>query len=79
MVQAEALDPTHPARAYFDGRNQRYADLLREHVTHDLPADLLSVLPAVLDGLQMHWLMEPDTFDLRRQWAIVADALFAAS
>jgi hypothetical protein len=32
-----------------------------------------------LDGLQMHWLMEPDTFDLRRQWAIVADALFAAS
>jgi len=30
------------------------------------------VLPAVLDGLQMHWLMDPDSFDLRAQWAVVA-------
>ncbi|MFI0961341.1 hypothetical protein ACH4S8_08035 [Streptomyces sp. NPDC021080] len=38
--------------------------------------ELLHVLPAVLDGLQMHWLMDPERFDLRTQWALVADALF---
>jgi hypothetical protein len=25
----------------------------------------------------MHWLMDQDGFDLRTQWTIVADALFA--
>ncbi|MFE4703490.1 TetR/AcrR family transcriptional regulator [Streptomyces sp. NPDC056738] len=77
MVQAEALDPAHPAHAYFDGRNSLYALSLREHTGTDVPAELLHVLPAVLDGLQVHWLMDPENFDLRTQWAFVADALFA--
>jgi AcrR family transcriptional regulator len=77
MVQAEALDPAHPARHYFEGRTARFVEQIRQYVSPSAPADLLSVLPAVLDGLQMHWLMDPDGFDLRTQWTIVADALFA--
>ncbi|MFF3409616.1 hypothetical protein ACFYW8_26130 [Streptomyces sp. NPDC002742] len=77
MVQAEALDPAHPARAYFEGRTSYYAKTMWEYTGTDVPAELLHVLPAVLDGLQMHWLMDPENFDLRTQWAVVADALFA--
>ncbi|MFG2944480.1 TetR/AcrR family transcriptional regulator [Streptomyces adustus] len=77
MVQAEALDPAHPAHAYFDGRNSLYALSMREYTGTEAPAELLHVLPAVLDGLQVHWLMDPEHFDLRTQWAFVADALFA--
>jgi AcrR family transcriptional regulator len=76
-MQAEALDPGHPARAYFDGRTNRYGEAMRKYVDPDAPAELLRILPAVLDGLQLHWLMDPDNFDLRTQWAVVADALFA--
>ena len=77
MVQAEALDPAHPARTYFDGRTAQFAVQLRQHVTPAPPEELLDILPAVLDGLQMHWLMDPENFDLRAKWANVADALFA--
>jgi AcrR family transcriptional regulator len=79
MVQAEALDPAHPARAYFEGRTARWVEQIQRHVDRAVPAELITVLPAVLDGLQMHWLMDPENFDLREQWAIVADALFAAA
>jgi AcrR family transcriptional regulator len=77
MVQAEALDPAHPARRYFEGRTTRYTEQIRQHVDRDTPAELVTLVPAVLDGLQMHWLMDPENFDLREQWALVADALFA--
>jgi AcrR family transcriptional regulator len=78
MVQAESLDPSHPARSYFQGHaTGRYAELVRQCLALDVAAELVQALPAVLNGLQMHWLMDPDHFDLRRQWAIVADALFA--
>lgn len=78
IVHAESLDPSHPARSYFQGRSAgRYGELVRQRLALDVPAELVQALPAVLDGLQMHWLMDPDHFDLRRQWAIVADALFA--
>jgi AcrR family transcriptional regulator len=77
MVQAEALDPAHPARAYFEGRTARWVEQIQQHVDPGPAAELITVLPAVLDGLQMHWLMDPENFDLREQWAVVADALFA--
>jgi AcrR family transcriptional regulator len=77
MVQAEALDPAHPARRYFEGRTTRWAEQIDRQVAPGASAELINVLPAVLDGLQMHWLMDPENFDLRARWAIVADALFA--
>ncbi|MED7951055.1 MULTISPECIES: TetR/AcrR family transcriptional regulator [unclassified Streptomyces] len=77
MVQAEALDPAHPARAYFDGRTELLIREARSRVDTDAAPELLQVVPAVLDGLQLHWLMDPEGFDLRTQWAVVADALFA--
>ncbi|MFD9460376.1 hypothetical protein [Streptomyces sp. NPDC060027] len=46
MVQAEALDPAHPARAYFDGRSSYYAKTRWECTGTDVPAELLRVLPA---------------------------------
>lgn len=78
MVQAEALDQNHPARAYFEGRSTRWSAAVGRLLGPDaVPTELLRILPAVLDGLQMHWLLNPDEFDLRAEWARTADALFA--
>jgi hypothetical protein len=30
---------------------------------------------AVLDGLQLHWLSNPEEFDLNRQWEALADLI----
>jgi AcrR family transcriptional regulator len=77
MVQAEALDLAHPARRYFEGRTARFTDVILQQVGADTAPELVAIMPAVLDGLQMHWLMDPASFDLRERWAYVADALFA--
>jgi AcrR family transcriptional regulator len=78
MVQAEALDPNHPARAYFESRTSRWSRSVGDLLGSDaVPVELRRILPAVLDGLQMHWLMDPEGFDLRAEWALAADALLA--
>ena len=43
------------------------------------PVELLSQLGAVVDGLQLNWLREPESFDLRERWCAIADPLFAAA
>jgi AcrR family transcriptional regulator len=74
ILSAEASDPSHPAHAYFVARYertrtsmQRAVDdlaarrLLRAHVD---PADVAVDLIALMDGLQIQWLLAPDRIDM---------------
>ena len=74
ILSAEASDPGHPAHAYFVARYertrismQRAIDdlaarrLLRAHVD---PADVAMDLIALMDGLQIQWLLAPDRVDM---------------
>jgi AcrR family transcriptional regulator len=74
VLSAEASDPSHPAHAYFVTRYERTRtamqraiddlaarDLLREHVD---PADAAIDLIALMDGLQIQWLLAPDRVDM---------------
>ncbi|WP_150252197.1 TetR/AcrR family transcriptional regulator [Nocardiopsis deserti] len=71
-LSAEATDPDHPAHAYFAGRYH----ILRERFTEAftvLLADRPGLSPAVaaqqflalMDGLQIQWLLDPDSVDMR--------------
>ena len=77
MLEAEAIDPNHPAHQYFLDRTQRVmrdiAGPLSEEF--DQPEQEARRLMAVLDGLQLSWLRDPDGFDLRTEWKALADRL----
>ncbi|WP_406442383.1 TetR/AcrR family transcriptional regulator [Streptomyces sp. NBC_01613] len=74
VLAAEAGDPDHPAHAYF---TERYAKLV-EHTSATLRravdagelkpgTDLVAVsqeLAAVMDGLQLQWVLDPKGFDM---------------
>jgi AcrR family transcriptional regulator len=68
-MSAEATDPEHPAHAYFQERyrtsRQHFTDVLDQAKARGELAAIASgpVLMAVLDGLQIQWLLEP-SFDI---------------
>jgi AcrR family transcriptional regulator len=77
-VEADALDPAHPGHAFFRERAERLADWLAAAVGGSDAEALAHRLFAAMDGLQLHYLRDPDGFDLRGQWAAVADGLLSA-
>lgn len=74
VLSAESADPSHPAHSYFV---RRYADYTRS-LTADFerareegvlvtgvdPARFAVELIALMDGLQVHWLLAPDRIDM---------------
>ena len=81
IVEAQAIDPRHPGHDFF---KQRVDSIVAEFVPivaaeYAEPVELLSQLGAVVDGLQLNWLREPESFDLRERWRAIADPLFAAA
>lgn len=74
QLSAEASDPSHPAHRYFA---QRYAEL-RSDLERSLtaledegalvdtvtPAQAAAQVIAVMDGLQIQWLLDPDAVDM---------------
>ncbi|MEV0585081.1 helix-turn-helix domain-containing protein [Nonomuraea sp. NPDC050310] len=68
-LSAEATDPAHPAHDFFVKRYRTSRELFDEAVTKAREAGEVTrpvagpALVAVLDGLQIQWLIEPD-FDL---------------
>lgn len=79
VVQAEAIDPAHPAHDFFRERATRLARLLTQH-EGGAPSEEAFVrrLLAVLDGLQTHWLLDPGGLDLITNWKAIADALLGS-
>jgi len=80
VLQAESLAPDHPASTYFAERQQRALlgfAALAEDRTPD-PMSLARQVMAMMDGLQIQWLRDPETTDLVAEWQAVARKLFAS-
>lgn len=75
VLEAESLDPAHPASAYFAARQEEALAFFAEHAPEggDARAVARRTL-ALLDGLQLQWLREPG-LDLRATWAALAAGL----
>jgi AcrR family transcriptional regulator len=79
VLAAESLEPAHPAHAYFATRQERAAAAyaaLAERLT-DRPELLARQIMAMMDGLQIQWLRNPQGTDLVREWETAAETLFA--
>jgi AcrR family transcriptional regulator len=78
VLAAESLESAHPAHDYFARRQQvataAYA-ALAEQLT-DRPEVLARQVVAMMDGLQIQWLRNPETTDLVQEWSAAAEALF---
>ena len=79
VLAAESLEPAHPAHAYFARRQEVAAAAyaaLAEPLT-DRPVLLARQIMAMMDGLQIQWLRNPETTDLVQEWETASEALFA--
>jgi AcrR family transcriptional regulator len=76
VLVAESIDEKHPAHEFFKQRYQKIREqdvaMLREAQAHgevrsDIPAeDLVIMLFAMMDGLQVQWLYEPEHVNMAR-------------
>ena len=74
MLVAESIQETHPGHDYFRQRYQQAreqeVEILKQgqargEIRADIPAeDLFVLLYAMMDGLQIQWLYEPDKVDM---------------
>ncbi|MFV2176757.1 TetR/AcrR family transcriptional regulator [Actinomadura sp. LOL_016] len=79
VLAAEALNPDHPAHAYFQARQDEGRAMFEHYLLawHPRP-DLAAVeLLSFLDGLQTYWLRDPG-IDFLAQWELFADRFFTA-
>ena len=81
MLEAEALDPAHPAHQHFRDRAVFSVESIRPVVEREYlePDELSQRLFAVMDGLQLPYLRDPGGFDLRGHWTAIADAVFGSA
>ncbi|CAN7562627.1 helix-turn-helix domain containing protein [Phenylobacterium sp. LjRoot219] len=70
VLQQEALDPAHPAHAYFERREQlvleTFALIVAPHVA-DPPAAARELF-AMIEGLEQRWLRARQAFNLVAAW-----------
>jgi AcrR family transcriptional regulator len=76
VLEAESLAPDHPAHAYFAARQEH--TLAAFAALADGSVSVARQVMAMMDGLQIQWLRDPDGTDLVVEWEIVADVLFPA-
>jgi AcrR family transcriptional regulator len=78
VLAAESLEPAHPAHSYFARRQAvaaaAYAALAGPLT--DRPDLLARQIMAMMDGLQIQWLRDPEATDLAQEWETAAEALF---
>lgn len=76
VLSAEALNPDHPAHAYFQDRLQQTRALVAQAL--DLPAndadDLAIDYLSFMDGLQLNWIRDP-SIDFLGRWRRFADLM----
>ncbi|PWH13081.1 MAG: TetR family transcriptional regulator [Anaerolineae bacterium] len=87
VLVAESLVAEHPAHAFFVQRYQRTRASLVESIRKaqqageiraDLKAEDLAILmTAIMDGLQVQWLLEPETMDMRQAFGVFLNLLKA--
>jgi AcrR family transcriptional regulator len=66
VLSGESVTENHPARDYFVDRYDRLRrDLASSVQAEKLPPEILATLViAVMDGLQLQWLLQPDQVDM---------------
>lgn len=87
LLVAESVSPDHPAHEFFIERYQRTrGDWARSiaqaqqagEVRSDISPEKLAILTfAIMDGLQVQWLMEPDEIDMSGLFRVMMDMLRA--
>lgn len=87
VLSAESVTDGHPAQASFRARFGTLRSLIAEAITLACPppqgpseqeADAAaSAIIAVMDGLQVQWLLEPDHVDMPESLNVVLDSLLA--
>jgi AcrR family transcriptional regulator len=78
IVEGEALDPGHPAHAFFAGRQQRNYEALAELLADEYcnADDVAFVLASAFEGLRWQWMMAASaefdpTEQMVRVWQLV--------
>jgi len=87
ILAAESVSAEHPAHEFFIGRYQREREHMTESIAQaqqageiraDLPAETLTALLfAMMDGLQVQWLLEPEKISMASLFRAMADLLKA--
>jgi AcrR family transcriptional regulator len=87
VLSGEAISRDHPAHAYYRNRYTHLRlylaasfDALREAGRLGSPADsgtLASMVVALMDGLQVQWLYDPDSVDMERALNLFFDSIGA--
>lgn len=87
LLVAESISLDHPAHEFFIERYQRerghWVQAIAQaqqagEVRSDIPAGTLAVLIfAMMDGLQVQWLLEPETVDMAGSFRVLLDLLRA--
>ena len=87
LLVAESISPEHPAHEFFIERYERTrGDWVKSiaqaqaagEVRSDIPAETLAVLTfAMMDGLQVQWLLEPTKIDMSNLFRVMMDMLRA--
>lgn len=87
ILAAESVSPEHPAHEFFIQRYQRERDHMTEAIAQaqtageiraDIPAETLTVLIfAVMDGLQVQWLLEPENISMSNMFRVLVEILRA--
>lgn len=68
VLEAESLSPDHPAHEYFSNRQRLVLDVFARFAPPEADAQALARhLLAVMDGLQLQWLRDPN-IDLLEAW-----------
>lgn len=88
VLSAEATAPGHPAHDYFVARYRRVRSALRRSIARQSPGSpdeedlqaLVSVVLAVMDGLQLQWLLDPeiDMVECFRVFARLLDGVISS-
>jgi len=85
LLVAEGISPDHPAHVFFTERYQREREHMAQvimqaqkanEVRSDIPAETLVVLIfAMMDGLQVQWLLEPEKINMSGMFRVLMDML----
>ena len=85
LLVAEGISHGHPAHEFFIQRYQRERDRMVASITQaqqanevrtDIPAETLGVLIfAVMDGLQVQWLLEPEKINMSEAFRVLMNML----
>jgi AcrR family transcriptional regulator len=83
VLSAESVTAGHPAQEYFIGRmaglRTRIGDAIRSTVGPDVPEDRVATaaaaLIAVMDGLQVQWLLDQTAVDMSQTLELIIDSL----